>query len=278
MPLTITLKTTSAIPLEVEAVQLETVRAQPPDDVKRTPIQRGNEQVPLGECFDVKGSAAEDEALVWEGDCSKVKSIGAHWKRGTICVLGNAGMHLGAEMTGGEILVEGNADDWVGAEMHGGQICVKGNAGHLVGAVYRGGRRGMTGGEILIHGNAGNEIGHTLRRGLIAVGGKAGDAAGFNMIAGSIFLFGETGIRPGAGMRRGTIGLFGSAAPPEMLPTFRLAAVYRPVFLQVYFRELSRKGFPVPDECLPSRYRRYIGDVLELGQGEILVRDSDTRL
>jgi formylmethanofuran dehydrogenase subunit C len=274
MPLILSLIQPSAIPLEVDSVQLETVRTQSPDEVKRTRIQRGNEQVPLGEFFYVKGSAAEDQELVWEGDCSKVKLIGTHWKRGRIRVAGNAGMHLGAEMTGGEILVEGNAADWVGAEMHGGRIRVLGNAGHLIGAVYRGGRRGMTGGEILIHGNAGNEIGHTLRRGLIAIGGQGGDATGFNMIAGSIFIFGENGIRPGAGMRRGTIGLFGSTSIPDMLPTFRHACVYRPVYLQLYLRQLARWGFPVPADCFQASYHRYLGDFLEMGKGEILVRNQ----
>lgn len=272
MPLVLTLKQPSAIPLEVDSVQLETVRTQSPDEIRRTPIQRGNQQLPLGEFFDVQGSASEDEELVWEGDCSKVKLIGTYWKRGRIRVAGNAGMHLGAEMTGGEILVEGDAADWVGAEMHGGRIRVLGNAGHLVGAVYRGGRRGMTGGEILIHGNAGNEIGHTMRRGLIAIGGTAGDAAGFNMIAGSIFIFGESGIRPGAGMRRGTIGLFSAASPPDMLPTFRHASTYQPVFLQLYLRQLAKWDFPVPEECFQANYHRYLGDFLELGKGEILVR------
>jgi hypothetical protein len=72
-----------------------------PDQVKLLPIQRGNEQRPLGEFFDVEGSASEDEELIWIGDCSKVKYIGAYWMRGRIKVLGNSGMHLGAEMTGG---------------------------------------------------------------------------------------------------------------------------------------------------------------------------------
>ena len=271
MPLTFTLTQPSAIPLEVDAIQLETVRGQSPDEVKRTLIQRGNQQLPLGEFFQVQGSAAEDEELVWEGDCSKVKLIGTHWKKGRVRVAGNAGMHLGAEMTGGEMLVEGHAADWVGAEMHGGRIRIKGNAGHLVGAVYRGGRRGMTGGEILIDGNAGNEIGHTMRRGLIAVGGQAGDAVGFNMIAGSVFIFGESGIRPGAGMRRGTIGLFSAANPPDMLPTFRHACTFRPVFLRIYLRELARQGFPVPEACFGAKYHRFLGDFLELGKGEILI-------
>ena len=179
-------------------------------------------------------------------------------------------MHLGAEMRGGEIIVNGNAADWAGAEMHGGHIHVRGNAGDLVGAVYRGGRRGMTGGEILIDGDAGDEIGHCMRRGLIAVGGKAGDAAGFQLIAGSILLFGEAGIRLGAGMRRGTIALFGKAAPPPLLSTFRLACVYRPVFLRFYLVQLRQMGFAVAEECFSADYHRYCGDFLELGKGEIL--------
>jgi hypothetical protein len=79
---------------------------------------------------------------------------------------------------------------------------------------------------------------------------------------------------PARGLRRGTIGLFGSAAPLEMLPTFRWACVYQPVYLQVYFRELSRKGFPVTEECFRSEYHRYLGDFLETGKGEILFRDG----
>lgn len=274
MPLVLSLKNKTSVPLEVDAVRLETVREQSTDDVKATPIQFGNKQVPLGEFFDVTGSASEDQTLVWEGDCSHVKLIGAHLAEGRIRVEGNAGMHLGAEMTGGEILVNGNAGDWLGAEMHGGRIHVRGDAGHLVGAVYRGGRRGMTGGEIFVEGRAGNEIGHTMRRGLIAVGGRSGDAPGFSMIAGSILLFGEAGIRPGAGMKRGTIGFLNSQQPPEVLPTFRYACSYRPVFLRLLLLHLQRCGFPVPDGCLDDVYRRYCGDFLEIGKGEVLVRSE----
>ncbi len=271
MPLTLTLKHPTSIPIEVDSIRLEAVREQSVDQVKATPVQYGNKPAELAEFFDASGSAAEDEHLVWVGDCSKEKLIGAGLQSGKITVEGNAGMHLGAEMAGGEVVVSGNAGDWVGAEMKGGRILVHGNAGHCIGAVYRGGRKGMTGGEILIDGDAGNEIGHTLRRGLIAIGGKAGDGLGFNMIAGSILIFGPVGIRPGAGMRRGTIGLFGSDAPP-MLPTFRFACTDRPEFLRIYILHLRRIGFAVPDECLTAVYRRYYGDFLELGKGEILVR------
>ena len=270
MPLTIRLRDKTSIPVEVDSIQLETVREQSSDEVKATLVQYGNKAVPLGEFFDVEGSAADDE-IVWEGDCSHVKLIGTFLKSGRVRIEGNAGMHLGAEMSGGEIVVNGNAGDWVGAEMHGGRIHVHGNAGHLIGAVYRGGHRGMTGGGILIDGDAGNEIGNSMRRGLIAVGGRSGDAPGVAMIAGSIFLFGETGIRPGAGMKRGTIAFFNGAAAPEMLPTFKAAGLCEPVFMQTYLRHLASLGFPVPDEAGGS-FRRYNGDFLELGKGEILIR------
>jgi formylmethanofuran dehydrogenase subunit C len=273
MPLVLRLKQQTSIPLEVDSIQLETVRGESADEVRNTPIQYGNAQVPLGDFFDVAGSAA-DSQLVWEGDCSQVKLIGAHWQAGKIRVEGNVGMHLGAGLRGGEILVNGNAGDWVGAEMRGGRIHIHGNAGDLLGAVYRGGRRGMTGGEILVDGDAGSELGHTMRRGLIAVGGRAGDAVGFNLIAGTILLFGAVGIRPGAGMKRGTIGLLGNAHPPKLLPTFKFAGVSRPVFLRFYLLRLREMGFFVADECFHSDYRRYCGDFLELGKGEILIRAS----
>lgn len=271
MPLTLTLRNPTAIPLEVDSIRLETVREQSAEQVAKTLIQYGNKQRELGEFFDVHGSAADSE-LVWEGDCSRVKLIGNKLSAGRIRVEGDAGMHLGAEMTGGEIIVSGNAADWVGAEMHGGRIRVKGNAGHLVGAVYRGGRKGMTGGEIYISGNAGNEIGHAMRRGLIAIGGNASDATGVNLLAGSIFIFGECGIRPGIGMKRGTIGLLGPTPPPDLLPTFKYSGTYQPTALRLALLHLKRNGFPVAPDLLDLTIHRHCGDFLELGRGEIWLR------
>ncbi len=272
MALVIALREKTSIPVEVDSIQLDQVRQQSADQIKSTLVQYGNKQVELGQFFDVSGSASDDNQLVWEGDCSHVKMIGANLTEGSIRVEGNAGMHLGVHMSGGTVEVQGNSGDWTGAEMSGGRIIVHGNAGHLLGAVYRGGRRGMTGGEILVHGDAGNEIAHTMRRGLIAVGGRAGDGAGIAMLAGSLFLFGETGIRPGAGMRRGTIGLFGNTPATRLLPTFKYATTYQPVFLQFYFRHLEGLKFPLPDGCSSTSYDRYCGDFLESGKGEILVR------
>jgi len=274
MPLTLTLRAPSAIPLEVDSVRLDEVRALTPDAVLKTLIQRGNKQVELGEFFTADGSAADDATLVWQGDCSKVKLIGSQLASGTVRVEGDAGMHLGAEMTGGEIHCCGNVADWVGAEMKGGRITVRGSAGHLVGAAYRGGRRGMTGGEIVILGDAGNEIGHTMRRGLIAVAGKVGDAVGVGMIAGTVVLGGQPGIRHGAGMKRGSLIFLNPGANLDILPTFRRTCSYRPVFLQPYLRRLQTLGFPVDPAWGRGAYVRYAGDLLELGAGELLVRDA----
>lgn len=272
MTLTLSLKHETSIPIEVDSVCMEVVREQSAAQVATTLVQHGNRQVELGEFFDIAGSA-DDEHIVWQGNCERVKLIGTHLASGSIRVEGNAGMHLGAEMTGGEITVTGNAADWCGAEMHGGRIRVHGNAGHLVGAVYRGGRRGMTGGEIVIDGSAGNEIGHTMRRGFIMVGDRSGDAPGFNMIAGSIFLCGDdNGIRPGAGMRRGSVVYLANDGHPEVLPTFRYAGTWRPTFLRFTLLDLRSRGVDVPDEYLNSEYRRFNGDFLEMGKGELLFR------
>jgi len=126
----------------------------------------------------------------------------------------------------------------------------------------------MRGGVLLIDGKAGNEIGSTMRRGLIAVGGAAGDFAGVGLIAGSVFVFGEPGVRVGAGMKRGTIALFTDA--PPLLPTFRLDCVYRPVFMRLYLRQLVTWGFAAAAPFVEGTYRRYSGDLVALGKGEVL--------
>ena len=44
----------------------------------------------------------------------------------------------------------------------------------------------------------------------------------------------------------------------------------RPVFLRLYLLQLRAWGFAVPDQYLPGAYRRYSGDPVALGKGEIL--------
>lgn len=258
---------TTTIPVEAECITPDNLAGKSLAEIAALPVQHGNAPAPLGEFFQVEGDPNDGDIRI-EGDCTRVKLIGAEMKQGRITIEGNVGMHLGAEMRGGEIHLHGNASDWVGAEMRGGRIHVRGNAGHLVGAAYRGGRYGMRGGVILIEGNAGNEIGGTMRRGLIAIGGTTGDFPGVAMIAGTLFVFGQPGIRAGAGLKRGTVAFFGGAVP--LLPTFRYDCDYQPVFLRLYLRQLRAWGFPVRDELPHGTYQRFSGDLVTLGKGEIL--------
>ena len=270
MPLRLTLRATTAIPLEVEGITPDATRGKSLAEIEKQEVFEGNVKTALAEFFTVSGEAS-DGIHEWEGDLAGVHWIGAKMTTGRVIVSGHAGRHVGSEMRGGEIHVRGDAGDWVGGEMHGGLIHVRGSAGHLVGAAYRGSAQGMTKGTILVVGDAGNEIGHSMRRGLIAIGGNIGDLAGMNMLAGSIFIFGASGIRHGAGMQRGTIAFLGREAPP-LLPSFRRAARFRPDVLQLIYRQLRQLDFPVAEELQGCACDVYNGDLLAGGRGEILIR------
>ncbi len=110
-----------------------------------------------------------------------------------------------------------------------------------------------------------------MRRGLIAVGG-AGDYPGVSMIVGSIFVFGPSGVRPGAGMRRSLLVFAGPA--PQVLGTFRRACADEPVWLALYLRRLKAWGYAVPEPLFAARWRRWSGDLVSLGKGEMLTVDS----
>lgn len=260
----------TTIPIEAECITPNALVDKTAAQIADLPVQHGNAPARLGEFFRVEGDAG-DEQIVIQGDCSRVKLVGAGMTSGTITIEGNIGMHVGAEMRGGMIDVRGNAADWAGAEMRDGMIRIRGNAGHLVGAGYRGSRFGMRGGVILVDGNAGNEIGSGMRRGLIAIRGNVADFAGVSMIAGTLLLFGKCGIRIGAGMKRGTVAVFGDK--PPLLPSFRFDCVCHPVFHRIYLRYLQNAGFPVEPDFMNRSYRRYSGDLVSLGKGEVLVLD-----
>jgi formylmethanofuran dehydrogenase subunit C len=261
---------TFTVPVEAEAITPDGFAGRTRAEIERLPVLQGNATAALGDFFTVRGEA--DEAIRLEGDVPRVKYVGKGMTRGRIEVVGDAGMHLGAEMRGGEIVVRGGTSDWTGAEMRGGRIVVEGDAGHLLGAAYRGSPKGMRGGAILVRGSAGNEVGCAMRRGLIVLGADAGDFAGVMALAGTIFVFGKLGIRAGAGMKRATIVTYQRGeGPPALLPTFTYDCAYRPAWIAVYLRELRALGFRPPDGDAGGRYRRYSGDLTEIGKGEILV-------
>lgn len=172
---------------------------------------------------------------------------------------------VGSGMSAGTLEIIGSVGDDAGVGMSGGTLIVHGNAGRRLGGLAPGARCGMTGGTIIVHGNCGDFAGHGMRRGLIAVGGNCGEFAGTAMIAGTIIVLGSLGARAGAGMKRGTI--YAQGGMSGLLPTFSESCEYLPTFLEIYFKHLRGLGLAVRPV---SRVRRYCGDGVALGLGEIL--------
>lgn len=214
---------------------------------KRPVYAAGKGRVSLGDLFDVTGEPAG--RIRFEGDLS------------------HAG-RLGAGLTDGEVVVEGNVGPEVGLGMSGGSIDVRGDAGPRAGAAAPEARRGMIGGELIVRGSVGEEAGSRMRRGLLVVGGSAGAYAGVGIIAGTLVVFGDAGPSAGLWSKRGSIVALGKVAIPS---TYRFDCTYRPVFLGLVLGRLQKRyGLRVEERHLSGPYRRYSGDLADLGRGEIL--------
>ncbi|KKM08943.1 hypothetical protein SY88_21005 [Clostridiales bacterium PH28_bin88] len=260
------LKEEPAVPLEAEVISPGVLAGKSRAEIGRLPVYLGRQQASLEDFFEITGEGGTEVYV--RGNLSMVKHMGRGMSAGRLHIAGDAGMHLGAGMSGGAIVVDGDAGDWLGAEMRGGSIRVRGRAGHLVGAAYRGNDTGMNGGLIVIEGGAGDMVGEHMRRGVIVVYREAGDFAGAMMRGGTLVLAGPAGEAPGAGMRRGSIV---ALHPCSLLPTFKYAAAFQPVFLRLLYRWLAQQGVKIPGEKAEAVYRRYCGDMAETGKGEILI-------
>jgi len=204
-------------------------------------------QTPLGDLFDLKGEP-----------------------RGQIRFLGDLAMadRLGAGLSEGEVAVEGDVGSEAGLALSGGSLDIDGDAGPRAGAAPPGFKRGMTGGELIVRGSAGGEAGAAMRRGLVVIVKQAGARTGVGMIAGNVVVFGPTGADPGLWAKRGTVIALGRITPPA---TYVYACTFQPVYLRLLLTRLRiRYGLPVRPRHLNGFYRRYSGDMAELGKGEIL--------
>ena len=274
----LTLKQEPIAPLEAECISPTGFLGKSADQIRRLPLLHGKDRVELGEFFDVKGDSQAGRVVV-EGDLARVKYLGCAMDRGTLCVKGPAGMHLGERMAGGTIEVEGDVDDWAGAQMTGGMIRIRGDAGNLAGATLPGEKQGASGGCIVIHGDPGNEVGASMSGGLVVVAGDCSDFAGVGMRGGILAILGSAGRRAGAGMADGVMVCIGDL---QLLPTFVYSCTYRPVFLRVlgeHLRRVGVTGMGVGGSTPPGRvdelYRRYVGDANDRGKGEILLCQSE---
>jgi formylmethanofuran dehydrogenase subunit C len=175
---------------------------------------------------------------------------------------------LGAGLSSGEVAVEGNVGDETGMGLAGGSLDIIGNAGTRAGAAPPGFTRGMTGGELIVRGSAGPEAGASMRRGLLVIVKSAGERTGLGMIAGSVVILGSAGQDTGLWSKRGSVVALGRITPPA---TYAYDCTYQPMVLRLLLTRLgTRYGLPVQRKHFTGLYRRYSGDMAELGKGEIL--------
>ena len=207
----------------------------------------GGGTVALGDLFEITGQAGG--RIRFRGDLSRVNRLGAGLSEGAVVVEGNIGNEVGMGMSAGSIEVHGSAGDRAG--------------GAAVEA-----RRGMTGGELVIRGNAGSEAGSRMRRGMVAIGGDAGSHTGAGTIAGTIIVFGDAAHLLVSGPNADRSSRL--ARSPYHRPTGTRAPIVR------QFSRFCSAGcgpateLPVEDRHVSGSYRRYSGDLADLGKGEIL--------
>ena len=88
------------------------------------------------------------------------------------------------------------------------------------------------------------------------------------MIAGNIIVAGVIAGDVGAGNKRGTIVALG---PVRVPPTYAYACTYRPPHLSLMLLSLrTRYDLAIDDAHLHGLFKRYSGDLAEIGKGEIL--------
>jgi formylmethanofuran dehydrogenase subunit C len=234
--------------LSLSGILPERLVGQSVEAIAGIPLTSDAGTLPLGELFALEGTPSGDGLLI--------RPNGALLDR------------VGAGMTSGMIEVEGDVGALAGAQMAGGTLRIRGNAGDRLGGVLPGETKGMRGGLILLSGDAGDRVGERMRRGTIVVNGRAGADCGAFMTAGTIAIGGACGARPGFGMRRGSLilGTELAAAPVGFVD----AGARDWVFLHLLKAYLAETGGWVGERAI-GRSRRYMGDLAEQGQGEILV-------
>ncbi|HEY7612995.1 MAG TPA: hypothetical protein VH764_08365 [Gemmatimonadales bacterium] len=217
------------------------------DLAARRVLLDGEQPVPLGDLFTVSGTPSG--RIRFEGDLHHADRMAAGLSQGTVVVESGVGHEAGLGMSGGV-------------------LDVRGDAGDRAGGAEPDARKGMTGGELLVRGSVGAEPGGRLRRGLLVVTGDVAARAGPAMIAGTVLVFGRTGRSPGLGSKRGSVVALGEVEIPA---TYRYACTYQPDHVRLTLLRLrARYGLEVEERHISGLYRRYSGDLGDLGRGEIL--------
>jgi formylmethanofuran dehydrogenase subunit C len=263
--ITLTLRAPLERALDADAISADRLAALSAQEISALRLWDGRNSIALGEVFSVKGERSP--IVVLEGDLAKLHGVGSMMSSGTLEITGSIGNSVGARMRGGTIRVQGSAGNDAGNTMAGGSLVISGNAGDRVGGALPGASKGMTGGDIIVRGSAGRDAGARMRRGILCCA-ATGAGAGLGMIAGNIIVGGAIGEGVGAGNKRGSIVALGGVRVPQ---TYAYACTYRPPHLSLMLLFLrARYALSVDDAHLHGLYRRYSGDLAEIGKGEIL--------
>jgi formylmethanofuran dehydrogenase subunit C len=263
--ITLTLRAPLDRALDADAISADRLAALSAQEISALHLWDGRNAVTLGDVFSVSGERSQ--TVVLEGDLAMLHGVGSTMAAGALEIQGAIGNSVGARMLGGAITVQGSAGNDAGSAMSGGSIVIAGDVGDRAGGALQGASKGMTGGHLIVRGSAGREAGARMRRGILCCA-AAGRNAGLGMIAGNIIVAGEIGDSPGAGNKRGSIVALGGVRVPQ---TYAYACTYRPPHLSLMFLFLrERFALAVDDAHLHGLYKRYSGDLAEVGKGEIL--------
>lgn len=253
--------------LDVEGLTPDRAAALSENEIAQLPVWHGRRRAQLGEFFEVRGGNAP--ALVIQGSVAHVHGIAMGMAGGDLLIEGDAGKATAADMRGGRVEIRGNVGDDAGAGMSGGVLDISGDTGDRLGAARPGAQKGMSGGEIVVRGSTGIDAAAACRRGLIVVMGNAGADAARSMIAGSLLVGGRCGDGAARLNKRGSVIAIGGLEVPS---SYRYACTFRPPHLRVTLTYLARRYRLSFDAAVVSgRYRRFCGDLLAPGKGEILV-------
>ncbi|NMG44082.1 formylmethanofuran dehydrogenase subunit C [Aromatoleum toluvorans] len=262
------LRAQPALRLDLAGFVPQALGGETPSGVARRALWHGNEQVPIGEFFDVEAMAADGPELVFEGDLSRCDGLGRGLDGGRIRVEGDVGDYVGSGMRAGEIVVTGSAGLLAACEMAGGRLEVGGDVGDYAASALPGDMDGMRGGLFIVRGKAGARFGDRMRRGTAVVFGDAGDFLASRLVAGTIAVAGAVGAHCGYGMRRGTLIFAGPQ--PEPPPTFVPTGHDVQVIWTLLARSLAVHGGPFA-ALAAARPRRFVGDLAADGKGEWLL-------
>lgn len=210
---TLTVKKQPELYLECETLNPDAFTGKKAADIAKLKAYQGKEVSTLGDFFTIAGDAgatADDTKIVVNGDCTKMKYIGAKMTAGEMIVNSDCDMYTGSWMKGGKLTVNGDVHSFCGLALAGGEFIINGNAGNYLGAAYRGDWRGMSGGVIRVKGNAGSDVATFMTGGEMIIGGDVDIHLGTHMEGGKIILKGNANRRVGGQLVKGEIFVFGT--------------------------------------------------------------------